>query len=298
MRRKIIYGYRMVNGIIEKHEPEARVICEILSLYIKGMSQRYLKVYLKKNKIQAPNDQDEWSIYAIRSVLTNENYVGNEVYPSIISQENFDIAQKTRIANCAHIDTSERKIISDTLRNFIFDSTHQYSFKHKTIKHMKRTYVTTQHVWCCKTGDAKMIVEEEILLEEMRFMFLTLKMNPSMLEVDEYVPEKKETLLSKVIRKHRKDCDLEVDKYIELLNQRVVEQMKNAECCSRSYYTKHIEKFLHNYDFQGNSFVKELPTVINTIEISNVGELQLNFKNTYRMKGKVNILCKHEHQQI
>lgn len=288
MRRKVIYGYRMVNGIIEKHDAETCVIDEIFSLYIKGMSQRYLKVYLKKENIQAPNGRDEWSIYAIRSVLTNENYVGNEMYPSIISQECYDMAQKKRIESCAHIETSERKIISDTFRNFIYDEKFKHAYKHKVIKHMKRTHVITQHIWYCKTEDEQiLVVNEEAILEQVKHLLQWLKVNPSKVEVDEYVAQKKETLLSKVIKKHKKDCDIEIDKFINLLNQRVQEQLKNADCCSRSYETMKIKQFLNTYDFQDHSFVKELPMIMKSIVIDHVGELQLNFKNTYQMKGKV-----------
>lgn len=290
MRRRVIYGYRMVNGSIELHDTETSIIREMFSLYIKGISQRHLKVYLKKKKIQAPNGRDEWSIHAIRSVLTNKNYVGNDIYPSIISQEFYDMAQKKRIESCAHIETSERKVISDTFRNFIYDAKLQYAYKHKAIKHMKRTHVITQHIWYCKTeGEQILVVDEEAILEQLKHLLQWLKMNPSKVEVCEYVPQKKETLLSKVIKKHKKDCDIEVDKFIDLLNQRVQEQLKKAECCSRSYQTMHIKQFLNTYDFQDHSFVKELPMIMNSIVIDQVGELQLNFKNTYQMKGKVTL---------
>lgn len=290
MRRKVIYGYRIVNGSIEKHEPETSVINEIFSLYIKGMSQRHLKVYLKKRKIQAPNGRDEWSIYAIRSVLTNKNYVGNEIYPSIISQEFYDMAQKKRIESCAHVETSERKVISDTFRNFIFDAKLKHAYKHKAIKHMKRTHVITQHIWYCKTEDEQiLVVDEEAILEQLKHLLQWLKMNADKLEVGEYVPQKKETLLSKVVKKHKKDCDIEIERFIDLLNQRVQEQLKKAECCSRSYETMKTKQFLNTYDFQDHSYVKELPMIMKSIVINHEGELQLNFKNTYQMKGKVMI---------
>lgn len=119
------YGYKKINkSKYEIKEDEARIIKRIFTLYNGGLGAETVAKVLNIEKIKPPKGVKKWKYYNIRSVLSDEKYVGDyvrpktfardmlsrrqrnngeipvvhhgDIFPKIVSQEMFDKAQERR----------------------------------------------------------------------------------------------------------------------------------------------------------------------------------------------------------
>ncbi len=107
------------------NEEQAEIVRDIYSLYLKGLTDTAIAKHLTESEIPTPMGKKKWSSSVVRSILTNEKYIGNALlqktytvsylskkqkknegelpqyyvensHPAIISPEVFDLAQAER----------------------------------------------------------------------------------------------------------------------------------------------------------------------------------------------------------
>lgn len=101
---RLCYGYTIRDGRLEIQEKEAENIRKIFKNYLDGnaLIKSAELVGLYKNNS------------SVKKILTNENYLGNDIYPKIIDSESFEKAGqmlKERAVALGRVWGKEEKII-------------------------------------------------------------------------------------------------------------------------------------------------------------------------------------------
>ncbi len=91
--RKIPYGYHFVGGEISINAEEKIIVQQIYQMYAGGLSYLSIATELTNQNIRYMPSKPEWNKNMIARMLQNENYLGNEKYPCIISETQFRLAQ-------------------------------------------------------------------------------------------------------------------------------------------------------------------------------------------------------------
>ena len=102
-QKRIAFGYkRNAHNEIEIYEGQAAVVKMIYIQYLSGHGLRAIKEMLEGLGVPSPNNRKSWGIQAISNILSNPHYTGDEVYPQIITPENFEKAQGIKATKSTH----------------------------------------------------------------------------------------------------------------------------------------------------------------------------------------------------
>ena len=85
--RSIPFGYCMVNGKYALNAPEADAVRKIFADYIGGKS---LKTIAAEMQIPYNIGKNIWNINMVCRVLENKKYLGNDKFPRIVSNEDYE----------------------------------------------------------------------------------------------------------------------------------------------------------------------------------------------------------------
>lgn len=91
--RNIPFGYCITNGEYAVNDIEADAIRQIFARYINGDS---LKTIATQMNVPYNINKPVWNKNMVSRVLENRRYLGENGYPAIISQENFDAANQIK----------------------------------------------------------------------------------------------------------------------------------------------------------------------------------------------------------
>lgn len=91
--RSIPFGYCMVNGKYALNAPEAEAVRKIFSDYIGDKS---LKTIAAEMQIPYNIGKNIWNINMVCRVLENIKYLGNDKFPRIVSNEDFENAARIK----------------------------------------------------------------------------------------------------------------------------------------------------------------------------------------------------------
>ena len=94
--RVILFGYKVVNGKTEILEQEAMTVREIFSEYCQGKSLSTIAAALTERTIVYYLDKTVWTKNMIARIIQNPKYAGADGYPPIISQTDFELANKRK----------------------------------------------------------------------------------------------------------------------------------------------------------------------------------------------------------
>lgn len=94
--RTILYGYQVKNGKTVIHKEESEVVKNVFSLYIEGKTLSSIASMLTENKIVYFQGEAKWNKNTINRMLENEKYMGNDVYPMIVSASLFNQAKAVK----------------------------------------------------------------------------------------------------------------------------------------------------------------------------------------------------------
>ena len=98
-QKRIAFGYmRNTIGKIVLYEGQAAAVKLIFMQYLDGRGLRGIKETLEVIGAPSPYNRRNWNPQAISNILSNPHYVGDDIYPQIITQEMFDDVQKIKAA--------------------------------------------------------------------------------------------------------------------------------------------------------------------------------------------------------
>ena len=90
MTRAVLYGYRMVNGVIEIDDAEAEVVKRIYADRLSGIGVYAIGKKLYEQHIPFFCTTRDKAIKKASAILYKDAYCGNKGYPAIVSREDFD----------------------------------------------------------------------------------------------------------------------------------------------------------------------------------------------------------------
>jgi hypothetical protein len=118
--KHIPYGYKIVAGIAEVNEPNARQVKMLFARFLKGES---LAIASKNCSLNFSHSQ-------IGRMLENIAYCGGEFYPAIVSTEVFELVQEERLKRATklgRLDKAKPKVLLDVPTKFkMSDCQHKY----------------------------------------------------------------------------------------------------------------------------------------------------------------------------
>ena len=91
--RNIPFGYCVINGKYAINEIEAQAVWEIFENYINGKS---LKTIAAEMKIPYNSGKAAWNKNMVARVLENKKYIGENGYPRMVSDEEFNSAEQIK----------------------------------------------------------------------------------------------------------------------------------------------------------------------------------------------------------
>ena len=89
INRKILYGYRIRNGILEIVPEEQQTVKRIFTLYNAGTSYQGISDALNQGNIPYSQEVPLWNKHKVKRLLENPRYTGQDDYPAIVDMEAF-----------------------------------------------------------------------------------------------------------------------------------------------------------------------------------------------------------------
>ena len=173
--RTTLYGYQVKNGKTVIHNEESDVVKKVFSLYIEGKTLNSIASMLTEEKVVYFQDEVKWNKNTIKRMLENEKYMGNEVYPKIISPSLFNQAQAAKeIKSCKQeTHTPEVELFRET------------TVCGKCGGRFKRVNTWgTREKWMCSKGCKCSIYIDDAILEDAVTVNLSMVIkNPNLLNV-------------------------------------------------------------------------------------------------------------------
>lgn len=99
-QKRVFFGYdRNALGEFIIWEEQADVVRYIFATYACGHSLAFIADELQKIGILSPTNKPAWGRQIINNILTNEKYLGDEIYPKIIENEIFEQIIRRKLGN-------------------------------------------------------------------------------------------------------------------------------------------------------------------------------------------------------
>lgn len=90
------FGYQITDGKTTIVQEEAEAVQHIFEEYIAGKSLRKIAENMTARKTPYHEDSPKWNQNMVSRVLANQIYCGNEKYPPIITEAQYQLAEKSR----------------------------------------------------------------------------------------------------------------------------------------------------------------------------------------------------------
>ena len=94
--RNLIYGYKFENGTLVIDNTEAKIVNQVFTEYINGLSLLKIANLLIQKKIEYLPNQVKWSKNKIRRIIENKKYLGDDTYPKIVDTDIFNKANSIK----------------------------------------------------------------------------------------------------------------------------------------------------------------------------------------------------------
>ncbi len=91
--RSVPFGYDVVDGKFEPNEIEAESVRKIFADYIGGKS---LKIIASEMKVPYNSGKQNWNKNMVCRILENRKYLGENGYPQIVSERDFERAARIK----------------------------------------------------------------------------------------------------------------------------------------------------------------------------------------------------------
>jgi len=94
--RYLPFGYRIKDGKIVPHIPEAESVRIIFEEYAAGSSYADIAEQLQRSGVRYHEDTPAWHKHMVKRILENERYTGTKGYPAIIPESLFQAVDAKR----------------------------------------------------------------------------------------------------------------------------------------------------------------------------------------------------------
>ena len=95
-QKRIAFGYDRFSGRIVINEGQAAAVKLIYTWYAEGMSLGEIKKTLEGMSVPSPQNKPTWGKQALSNILSNEHYLGSDIYPALVDDALFDTVQSIK----------------------------------------------------------------------------------------------------------------------------------------------------------------------------------------------------------
>lgn len=181
--RTTLYGYQVENGKTVIHNEESEVVKRVFSLYVEGETLNSIATMLTEENVAYFQDEVKWNKNTIKRMIENEKYMGNEVYPTIISTSLFNQTKAVK----------ERKSCKQETHKPEVELFRETTVCGKCGGRFKRVNTWgTREKWMCSKGCKCSIYIDDAILEDAVTVNLSMVIkNPNLLNVvadSQYMP--------------------------------------------------------------------------------------------------------------
>jgi hypothetical protein len=267
--RTILYGYTFQNAGYIPDPSESNVVQSIYSEYIGGTTISEIAKRLNAAGITYSQNKDTWDKNMVYRILTDARYIGEGIYPQIISKELFERANQKE-------NTATQEPLTDELRWL-----KQKAFCHACGKQLyRRRMKDGSYRWICLNKCIKSKPIRDLDLQNMILEKLSLLKNHPESIADDFTVE--EFSLSPEARKYENEIERlisEPNPSYKLLKSVVLDCVsKRYDCCVNSG-TYEISKELTaalSKEPPGFDLMKK---ICEKIAVDENGEVHLTLKN-------------------
>ena len=173
--RTTLYGYQVENGRTIIHTEEANIVKRVFSLYVEGKTLNSIASMLTEEKVVYFQDKVKWNKNTINRMIENEKYMGNDIYPMIISSSIFKQAKVVK----------ERKSCKQETHTPEVELFKEISVCGKCGSRFKRVNTwRTREKWMCSKGCKCSVYIDDAILEDAVISNLNMVItNPDLLDV-------------------------------------------------------------------------------------------------------------------
>lgn len=181
--RTTLYGYQVENGRTIIHTEEAKIVKRVFSLYVEGETLNSIASMLTEEKVVYFQDEVKWNKNTINRMIENEKYMGNGIYPMIISSSMFNQAKTVK----------ERKSCKQETHTPEVELFREITICGKCGSRFKRVNTWgTREKWMCSKGcKCSVYIDDAILKDAVTGNLSTVIKNPDLLNVaadSKYMP--------------------------------------------------------------------------------------------------------------
>lgn len=98
--RKVPFGYRYANGIVELHPDESAVLKKMCQDYLTGKSLLAISQWLNQQQIEYLPGVTGWNKARLKRIFEDIRYIGDDTYPGILEKNDFMAMQEVKSARC------------------------------------------------------------------------------------------------------------------------------------------------------------------------------------------------------
>jgi len=181
--RTTLYGYHVKNGKTVIHNEESEVVKKVFSLYVEGETLNSIATMLTEENVAYFQDEVKWNKNTINRMLENEKYMGNEIYPMIISTSLFNQAKTVKKSKSCKQETHTPEV--ELFRKIAVCGECGSRFKRIN------TWRTREKWMCSKGCKCSIYIDDAILEDAVRSNLNMVIRNPDLLNVaadSQYMP--------------------------------------------------------------------------------------------------------------
>ena len=93
IKRKLVYGYQIVNGEVVLQPAESPIVVRVFRLYQEGLSYQKISDQLNQEKLPYSAEGQIWDKHKIKRLLENPRYIGEQGFPPIVDRALFQEIQ-------------------------------------------------------------------------------------------------------------------------------------------------------------------------------------------------------------
>jgi hypothetical protein len=286
--RNIPFGYQVDDGRIAIDQQEAEIVKYIFCAYLSGKSCQAIAEELTELGIHYRDSADNWNRSVLKRILDNHRYVGNDGYPELVTEDQFDRAAQLKTEKYTRKNITRPLAVSAIKSKIICYECGTAFNRLNDTRHPTKWYCLNRE---CQT-DFK--ITDDLLISGILAIFNEAIADPSILDVSD-----NNTFINNLdIMRLNNEINLEMEKR-ELDSTRVKAMImecaaKKYECCQDDpafFSTEKLKSEFENRslltDFDAELFDRTVEAVL----IEKNGMIHLRFKNskeiTHAMREEV-----------
>lgn len=271
--RNILYGYKFENGRIVVHDAEAKIVNQVFTDYVNGLSLLKIANQLTQKGIEYLPNQVNWNKGKIKRIIEDKRYLGDDKYPKIIETDIFTQANRTKVKRDTTKNITRNKYIYKLNMPVVCSECNGQ------MKRVHHPQLTITEKWTCTECGHSVSIFDDDLIRKISDTLNYLILNPSLIQSDSESDKSKETVKT----------ENEINRMLEIPNadKKILQQkifelaaLKYADLDSGSYISEQIKAEFEKAESSNKIALPLLMRTTQAIQLNTDAEISLLLKNS------------------